>query len=334
MRVPPVRVICLLTTVILLAGCGERPQPNADDNARPVVIATVPMIGDLAREIAGGRAEVRTLLREGVDPHTYSPTAADVRQITSADLLLYNGLLLEGVMQDRLAAQKNALAVAATLPKDALRTPDDFAGHPDPHVWMDVSLWEQTVPAIRDALIEIVPDEFSDELHGNADQLAARLRRLHQYATEVTATIPQDRRRLVTAHDAFGYFARAYGVEVFSVQGVSTESAAGVEDVNRLVRLCEDENIPAVFMETNVSPRYLEAVIAGAADRGVTLQAGGPLYSDSAGKPGTWEATYFGMIDHNLTKIVGPLGGTVPEGGFRGWEERNAMAAENDEPAK
>lgn len=278
------------------------------------------MIGDIAASIAGEHADVQTLLKEGVDPHIYAPTAADVRRITSADLLLFNGLLLEGVMQDSLEARPNSLAVAASLDASRLLTPDNFAGHPDPHVWMDVALWSETVPAVRDRLAELLPDEAA-AVAANADAITRRLARLDEYVKSVLASVPEPRRKLVTAHDAFSYFSRAYDIKVFAVQGVSTESEAGVEDVSRLVSLIVDEQIPAVFMEESVAARNLNAVIEGVRARGGEVAIGGTLYSDSTGRPGTWEATYFGMIDHNVNTIAAALGGSVPEGGFRGWEK-------------
>ena len=304
--------------LLLVTGCG--PESAGGPPARPVVVATVPMIADLVREIVGDAAAVETLLKEGVDPHSYVPTAADVKRMTAADLVLYNGLLLEGQMQDVLEEFPKSHAVAESLPEDSLRIPPDFGGHPDPHVWMDVSLWRRTVPGLVDKLSEVLP-ESAEAFRRNADRLDGRLARLDEYVRATLSTIPEDRRRLVTAHDAFGYFGDAYGIDVFAVQGVSTESDAGVEDVNRLVKLIVAEDIPAVFMETNVSDRLLNAVIRGAEEQGVSVVAGGPLYSDSTGPAGTWEATYFGMIDHNVGDIASRLGGEVPEGGFRGAEQ-------------
>ena len=309
-----VLLLILASAVLAAAGCPAPQAPKGD--AKPLVVATVPMIADLAREILGDAATVKTLLREGVDPHSYVPTAADVKRMTAADLVLYNGLLLEGQMEDVLADFAHGYAVAESLPEDVLRIPPDFGGHPDPHVWMDVSLWKRTVPGLLATLSELDP-ENADSFAANADRLSARLDALDEYVRDTLATIPEGRRRLVTAHDAFGYFGDAYGIEVFSPQGVSTESDAGVEDVNAIVKLIVAERIPAVFMETNVSDRLLNAIIKGAEEQGVSVVAGGPLYSDSTGPAGTWEATYFGMIDHNVNDITRRLGGTVPERGFR-----------------
>ena len=328
------RRLLIAFAAVFSCGC-----PAATDSgvtkadAVPVVLATVPMIGDVASEIGGETVAVKTLLKEGVDPHTYAPTSVDVRAITSADVVLYNGLLLEGIMQDTLERQNNSVAVASeSIAAEDLRTPPGFAGHPDPHVWMDVARWRQIVPTVRDAIA--AADEPNAAAYAErATALEARMTKLDDYVRQVLATIPEDRRKLVTAHDAFGYFAEAYAIEVFAVQGVSTESEAGVDDITRLVDLIVTEKIPAVFVENSVSNRNLEAVIEASKERGADVRVGGTLYSDSTGAPGTWEATYFGMIDHNVNTIAEALGGTVPEGGFRAWEtdeDANASVRADD----
>lgn len=303
----------------------DRAASGRDD--KPVVIATIPMIADIAREIAGDHFKVETLLNPTTDPHTYQPVGADMSKMSSAQAVLYNGLLLEGAIEADL--QKHAdrmgsvVAVGETVAKSRLRTPADFAGHPDPHIWMDVSLWAEIVPAILTTLQELDP-EHEGELSSNAEQVQVKLAQLHEYAQLVIGTIPKDQRFIVTAHDAFGYFGVAYGVEVSSVQGVSTESEAGLEDIQDLVDLIVSKKIPAIFFETSVTRKNLEAIIDGVRAAGHEVSDGGKLFSDSAGTEDTWEGTYFGMMEHNVNTLAKSLGGTVPEGGFRAVLEQSA----------
>lgn len=318
-------LIGVFVSTLLVAGCPSTPTPDASKSAaKPLVIATIPMIADLAREIAGDDAVVETLLNEGVDPHTYQPNASDIQRLTKADVVLFNGLKLEAMEKDlrKLADRKpgRIIAVAESIAADKLRTPAGFDGHPDPHVWMDVTLWSQTVPAITDALKDASP-EFAEKFDTRSQQLLTRLKQLDEYVRETMQSVPKEKRYLVTAHDAFGYFSIAYDIEVASVQGVTTESQAGLDDVQRLVQLIVDKKIPAVFFESSVTNRNVNAVLEGAKAKGADVVQGGELFSDSAGAPGTWEGTYFGMIDHNVNTLATGLGGTVPAGGFREWNK-------------
>ncbi len=316
-RLPGLLALALL---LLLPLACEAPT-GSDTAGRPLkVVATTGMIADIARNIAADRAQVTSLMGEGVDPHLYRPTRSDMAALSRADLVLYNGLLLEGKMTDALEriaeSGRRVHAVAAAIPRDALLAPEGFEGHPDPHVWMDPNLWALAAESVRDHLIAADPDGETT-YRDNAEAYLARLRSLQEYAAATLGSVPASSRALVTAHDAFNYFGRRYGYEVVGIQGISTESEAGVRDIERLVEMLVSRRIPAVFVETTVSERNINALIAGAAARGHTVTIGGSLYSDAMGPPGTYEGTYIGMIDHNVTTVARALGGIAPAGGFR-----------------
>lgn len=284
------------------------------------VVCTIGMVTDVVREVAGGRIPVTGIIGEGVDPHLYKPTRNDIAAMQAADLVFYSGLLLEGKMTDtliRLARDKPVTAVTERIDEQYLIQPPDMGGHFDPHVWMDVSAWSRTVDVIRAELTALEP-EFAAEFSANATRYQSELAALDAYVKRVIGTIPPERRVLITAHDAFNYFGRAYGLEVLGIQGLSTESEAGLEDINRLVDLIVERKITAVFVETSVADRNVRALLEGARARGHTVTIGGTLFSDAMGAPGTYEGTYIGMIDHNATVIARALGGDAPERGMNG----------------
>lgn len=281
------------------------------------VVATTGMIADAARQIGGNLVTVDALMGPGVDPHAYRQTRSDIVKLTRADIVLWHGLYLEAQMEEflqRLGERRTVIAVADTLPKSALLGHDDYADKFDPHIWMDPVLWAKAVVAVRDALIAARP-EAGEIFTTNAERHLAELTDLATYARDRLATVPVERRVLLTAHDAFGYFGKAYQFEVIGIQGISTESEAGLRRISELVDLLVAREITAIFVETSVSDRNVRALIEGAAARGHTLTVGGELFSDAMGKAGTYEGTYLGMIDHNATIITRALGGTAPERG-------------------
>jgi manganese/zinc/iron transport system substrate-binding protein len=198
-----------------------------------------------------------------------------------------------------------------------LRSPPDFAGHYDPHVWMDVAAWSQCVDHVAQSLAKFDPPH-AEEYSANAKAYREELTKLDDYVRKSIKSIPEKQRVLVTAHDAFEYFSRAYKIDVKSVQGVTTESEAGVLDVNRLVDFLVERKLPAIFIESSVNAKNIEAVMEGTKSRDVVVRIGGELYSDAMGAEGTYEGTYIGMIDHNATVIAASLGGSVPEKGMTG----------------
>ena len=325
------RLIQLLPLIVLLcalAGCGRSestaPSGQTDVSApteRYTIVATVGMVADVARHVAGDRASVVGLMGSGVDPHLYKPTRSDVKRMMDADVIFYNGLLLEGKMTDSLiraaTSGKRVHAVTELLSEEFLLEPEEFEGHYDPHVWMDPAAWARTIAVVRDALIEFDPEGEAD-YRANAQGYADEVEALDAYAVRVLTSVPESQRVLVTAHDAFNYFGRRFGYQVVGIQGISTESEAGVRDIESLVDLLVERNIRAVFVESTVSERNINALIAGAGARGHEVAIGGELFSDAMGDDGTYEGTYIGMIDHNATTIARALGGEAPERGMHG----------------
>lgn len=283
------------------------------------VVATVGMVADVVREVGGGAVEVTTLMGAGVDPHLYKPTRGDVAALMQADAIFYCGLQLEGKMTEALTrvarGGKTVKSLAEGLENSYLI--DAGNGHHDPHVWMDPGAWQRTAEVVAAALAGLRPADRS-AFEAQAARYREQVRALDEQARRAMASIPPERRLLVTAHDAFSYFGRAYGIEVRGIQGISTESEAGLADINRLVDLLVTRRVPAVFVETSVADRNVRALVEGARARGHSLAIGGSLYSDAMGPTGTYEGTYLGMIDHNVTRIARALGGVAPERGFAG----------------
>lgn len=322
------RLAALAAAVVLLAACGgdraERDEPDASTApAEPPrrVVATIGMVADIVRQVAGERAEVTALMGPGIDPHLYTPTRSDTRRMLDADAIFYNGLLLEGRMIDSIEraerAGKPVVAVTDGLSEADLLASQEYENAPDPHVWMDPTLWMKAVEHVRDTLADSDP-EGEDAYRDHAGAYLQRLRELDEYAERVLSTVPERRRVLVTAHDAFGYFGRRYGYEVVGIQGISTESEAGVRDIERIVDLIVERELPAVFVESTVSERNTRALVSGARSRGHEVVVGGELFSDAMGPAGAYEGTYIGMIDHNVTTIARALGGEAPERGMSG----------------
>jgi manganese/zinc/iron transport system substrate-binding protein len=318
----------LATAALLLAGCGQSNKAEEQDHAGHShregsyhAAATVGMIADVVRNIVGDKGIVDGIIGEGVDPHLYKPTASDVKLLQASDIIFYGGLNLEGKMGDvlvRLATTgKSVTAVTETLLDSGDYVMSTEEAHYDPHVWMDVGGWAQATGVISQALIKFDP-ENADYYKKRTADYTAKLKELDDYAKRVFATIPQQRRVLVTAHDAFNYMGRAYGIEVRGIQGISTESEAGLKDINDLVDFLVERDIPAVFVETSVSQKNVRALIEGAQARGHNVIIGGELFSDAMGEAGTYEGTYIGMLDHNITTIVRALGGDAPEKGLNG----------------
>lgn len=308
--------------LVVLAGCESRQgsEVGSGPEGHPYrIVATVGMVADIVRQVAGPQAEVTGIIGEGVDPHLYKPTSTDVKRLQAADVIFYNGMRLEGKMGDVLAALarrgKPVHAVTDAMAGEELIA--DGEDHHDPHVWMDVRGWMKAVEAVADALAAYDAGH-ADAYRTRAEGYLVELERLDDYARTSLATIPEGRRVLVTAHDAFGYMARAYGLEVRGIQGLSTESEAGVRDIEQLVAFLVERRIPAVFVETSVSDKNVRALLEGARARGHDLKIGGELFSDAMGEAGSYEGTYLGMIDHNVTTITRALGGEVPAGGLNG----------------
>lgn len=304
--------VVMAFAVSLLAGCrAEAPAGESSEGGREIlqITCTIGMIADVAAEIGGDYAEVTALMGPGVDPHLYKATQGDLARISEADLVLYNGLHLEGRMADvlvKMASRVPTYQVTDTIDPSLLREPPEFQGNYDPHVWFDVSLWETVAKRIHEILVEHQPLHRA-YFDGRAAAYQQKLNSLHIYAREQIASIPEENRILVTAHDAFGYFGRAYDIEVLGIQGISTSTEYGLQDLNTLVDLLVARNIRAVFVESSVPRRSIEALIAGAESRGHAVTLGGELFSDAMGDAGTPEGTYLGMVKHNVDTIVEAL---------------------------
>ncbi|WP_246727903.1 zinc ABC transporter substrate-binding protein [Chelativorans sp. Marseille-P2723] len=296
------------------------PLSPAQAQERLNIVATTGMIADAAHQVGGERVEVRGLMGPGVDPHAYRQTRTDILAMMRADLVLWHGLYLEAQMESflrGLEARRRVVALAEFIPPELLIAHDTYKDHYDPHIWMDPELWQKVVGAVRDVLIEEWP-EHEAEFRANAEKHLAQIAEMSAYAKQVLATVPEGGRALVTAHDAFNYFARAYDFEVLGVQGISTESEAGLNRISELVDVLVQREISAVFVESSVSDRNIRALVEGAAARGHKVEVGGQLFSDAMGRGGTYEGTYIGMIDHNVTTIARALGGEAPERGMHG----------------
>ncbi|PTM51748.1 metal ABC transporter solute-binding protein, Zn/Mn family [Phreatobacter oligotrophus] len=284
------------------------------------IVTTTAMLADAVRMLAGDQVRVEALMGEGVDPHLYRPTRADIVKLTQADMVIAHGLGLEAQFREtfrQIARRRAPVMAAESIPKDQLLKDEEVADKPDPHVWMDPKLWITVVRAVSEALAA-ADIQGRRKVTPDLSPTVAKLEALATYAGQVLASVAPERRMLVTAHDAFSYLARAYGLEVHGIQGLSTESEAGLRAIEATVDLIVSRRIPAVFVESSVSDRNIRAVIEGAARRGHRVTIGAELFSDAMGKPGTYEGTYLGMIDHNVTAIARALGGTAPEKGMSG----------------
>lgn len=299
----------LSALLFLASACAPGPDGGAVDGGLPKVVTTTNLIGDLAREIGGDRVRVESLMGPGVDPHLYKASESDVRRLAEADLILYNGLHLEGKMGDileKMGRNRPVLAVTGAMPESELVDPPEYEGLYDPHVWFDVGLWSRTVEPVVEALSELSPAD-AETFRERGDAYRAELEALDAWVASEIERIPPELRVLVTAHDAFGYFGRAYGVEVVGIQGISTLAEAGLRDVERVVELVVEREIPAIFVESSVPRRTVEAVLAAARERGHQVTIGGELFSDSLGAAGSPEGTYEGAVRYNVSTIVDAL---------------------------
>lgn len=314
-------IIGLIVLTLWSFGCVKRSAPEPEPDTPYRIVATTGMIADIAREVAGDLAVVENLIGSGLDPHLYQPTRSDVQQLEGANFVIYHGLLLEGRMAEILKRQQSrgrrVLALAEKLVSSGLYPVATGPDGEDPHLWMDVMAWAEATRLLAEELAAHDPAHAAT-YHENAGRFLTRLESLDRYATESLQTIPENARVLITAHDAFHYFGRRYGLEVLGIQGISTSSEAGIRHIEELVALIVKRGIPAIFVETSVSDKNVRALIEGAQARGHPVVIGGALFSDAMGPEGNYTGTYIGMIDHNVTTITRALGGSAPPGGMQG----------------
>lgn len=308
-RLHTILLITLLS--LLITGCSATDAATADIATRPVnAVATTGMIADVVRNVGGERVQVIQMMGAGVDPHLYKASEGDVQRLQDADVIFYNGLHLEARMGEILEKLnefgKTTVAVGDAIPAEQLLTPPEFEGFHDPHVWMDAKLWRYTVDAIEAGFITVDPTHAAT-YQANAEAYRAQIDELERYATEQFSQLTPQERMLVTAHDAFNYFAVGYDFTVFAPQGISTETEAGVEDIRATIDFIVEHDVPAIFVESTISPDIVEAVVEGARARGQNITIGGELFTDAMGADGTPEGTYLGMIRHNVDTIVAAL---------------------------
>lgn len=300
-------VLFLVLAASLLAACGGRAE--AADDGRIHILTTTGMVGDVARAVGGEHVVVTSLMGAGTDPHLYVASIRDVDKLRDADIVFYSGLFLEAQMDDvlqQLGEQKTVVAISDSLDRARLLPSSRYADEYDPHIWFDVDLWSGTVETVRQTLTAYDPAHAAD-FQANADYYLEQLDKLDGYVRQRAAEVPEKQRVLITAHDAFNYFGRAYGFQVMGLQGISTASEAGTGDVQELADFIAENRIPAIFVESSVPVRNIEAVQAAVRARGFDVQIGGQLYSDAMGDAGTPDGTYIGMVRHNIDTIVGAL---------------------------
>ncbi|TYS69179.1 manganese transporter [Sutcliffiella horikoshii] len=282
---------------------------SSDENETIKVTTTIAQIADIVENVGGDKVEVESLMGPGIDPHLYKASQGDLKKLNEADIIFYNGLKLEGRMGEILSKMKDKKAtvpVAESVPTDKLLIAEGETDKKDPHVWFDISLWVYAVEEVKETLIK--EDKANADLYEkNAEAYIKKLEELDTYAKEQLATIPEESRVLVTAHDAFQYFGKAYGMEVTGLQGLSTDAEFGLSDVRSIVDLLVERNIKAVFVESSISEDSINAVVQGAESKDHTVVIGGELYSDAMGAAGTETGTYLGMFRHNIDTIVKAL---------------------------
>lgn len=315
------RAFALLAAMLMLAACGSGVGGGAEGGAGSAgadgsgadgairVVTTIAQIAEPISVIGGGRVQVTSLMGPGVDPHLYQASQSDIRKLGSADIIFCNGLHLEANMLrafEEIGKSRPVLAVGEAIAEDRLLT--DETGAVDPHVWFDIDLWKEALGAAVEELKKLSPDD-AEFFEANKRDYFAKMDELKEEAVRKMASVPEKRRVLVTAHDAFGYFGRMLGLEVVGLQGLSTEDEIGLSDIERTIGLLVERRVPAVFVESSINPKSIEAVIEGAKERGLNVRLGGELFSDAMGGAGTEEGTYLGMFRHNVDTIYEALTG-------------------------
>jgi manganese/zinc/iron transport system substrate-binding protein len=295
--------------ISLLFGACAQKEKSREAKDKWKIVCTTGMIKDAVQNVLGNRAEVVALMGPGVDPHLYKATQGDLQKLTDADIVFYNGLHLEGKMGEvleKLGHQKPVIAISSDIPDSLLRAVPGFQGTHDPHIWFDVKLWENAVRTIS-TFMQKHDTTFADTFRANGNRYITQLDSLHTAVAIAIAQIPEKQRVLITAHDAFGYFGDAYKIEVRGLQGISTVSEFGLKDVTELVNFIISRQIKAIFVETSVSQRSIEAVMEGCHQKKWNVKIGGSLYSDAMGPAGTPQGTYIGMVSANVRMIVDHL---------------------------
>ena len=308
-----VAIIIGISSTILVQNNNNTNETNTEypvnDSKKVVVTTTTNVITDLVENIGGDHVQVTGLMGPGVDPHLYRPSASDVKKLQEADIVFYNGLDLEGKMGDvfvKIGREGTAVwAVSENITHESLLSLDT-AGHFDPHIWWNAELWMEAAKVVSNGLSEYDP-ENSQTYEANLEEFLTQLQNLNEDSLKKMNSIPKEQRVLVTAHDAFQYFGHAYGLEEMAIQGWSTDSEAGIREIQNLAEEITERKIKAVFVETSISPATIEALKAAVQDKGHDVVIGGELFSDAIGEKGTKEGTYIGAFTHNVDTIVEAL---------------------------
>ncbi len=291
---------------ILLTGCTDAKK----DDGTFRIVTTTSMITDLVKNVGGDKVSVTGLMGAGVDPHLYKASEGDVSKLSQADMILYNGLHLEGklveVFENMQRQKINTIAISDALDKKDLIGSTLFASNYDPHIWFAVENWEKATQFVADELSKALP-EHREEFQANAKRYLGALKALKAELREEINTLPEEQRRLVTAHDAFNYFGRSFGFDVVGLQGISTATEAGVQDVQKTASYIIEHKVKAIFIESSLPKRTVEALQAAVNSKSHQVAIGGTLFSDALGNPGTPEGTYIGMFRYNVKTIVNAL---------------------------
>ena len=298
---PP--LIFFLLFLAFTAGCAGSSSDQKSGTLR--VATTVGMIGDAVSQVGGDHVDVTNLMGPGVDPHLYKPSAGDISTLENADVVFYGGLHLEGQMVEvfeSLSTRKKVVAVSSDIDRSRLRAVAGANDTFDPHIWFDVMLWTDTVRTVNRTLAEVDPNNAGDYQQA-ADDYISQLESLHTWVQQQIALIPVEQRVLITSHDAFGYFGDAYDMEVVALQGISTSSEYSLQDIERIINIVVARQLPAIFVESSVSQKSIEAVQEGSRARGHNVVIGGQLYSDAMGDPATAAGSYIGMVQANVNTI-------------------------------
>lgn len=311
LRKLPILMTIFVVVVLVACSANESASTKVNDietEGKIYVVTTIAQIGEPLSVIGGDRLKVDSLMGPSIDPHVYNATQSDISKIAQAELIFYNGLNLEANMEEifkKIGETKPVLAIGETINESDLLTDDE--GSIDPHIWFNIDLWKEALDHAVEQLKQYSPDD-ADYFEENKQKYFEQLDDLKKEATKLQ-DIPENKRYLVTAHDAFGYFGDMHGIEVIGLQGLSTEDEIGVSDINETIALIEKYEVPAIFVESTINPNSIEAVLEGARDRGLRVEIGGELYSDALGEPGTEEGTYIGMYRYNINTIYKALNG-------------------------
>ncbi len=301
-----IKIPVLLLCLSLFIGCKNAKN---DTGGKLNIVTTTTMITDLVKNIGQDSVSVQGLMGSGVDPHLYKASEGDVSKLTGADVVFYSGLHLEGKLVDvfeKMGRNSYTIALAESLDKNGLIGSEYFASNYDPHIWFNIEYWKQITTYLTEELSKLDPDNASF-YEANKMEYLKKLDILENDVRQTIATLPEEKRVLVTAHDAFNYFGKEYGFEVVGLQGLSTATEAGVQDVQKLGQLIIDKQVKSIFVETSVPKRTIEALQQAVKSKGYDVQIGGTLFSDALGNAGTDEGTYIGMFRYNVNTIVGAL---------------------------